>query len=49
MKVEDDLFGKNRNVKIGIDFKEGQNEVLEKEMIEHMKQRCEELEKSLPE
>lgn len=32
-----------------IDFKGGQNEALEKEAIEHMRQRCEELEKSMPE
>jgi hypothetical protein len=45
VKNDDDLFGKySGTIKIGIDFKGSQSEVLEKEMIEHMKQRCEELE-----
>jgi hypothetical protein len=50
VKNDDDLFGKYAaTIKIYVDFKGSQSEVLEKEVIEHMKQRCEELEKSLPE
>ena len=50
MKNDDDLFGRYFEIiKIDVDFKGSQSEVLEKEVIEHMKQRCDELEKSLPE